>query len=135
MLQDNKDIIGTLFLTIMVKDVKEKGYATNLSTDFALNWLDAKEMTNEPFLMVLQYKAPHRPWHPDTKYEKLWDDIEMPYPSTFNDTYKGREKTAGDTEMTMEYFSSRDMKLERPKNLKTVKKEFNGIFTEPKQEK
>ena len=100
------------------KNVKEKGYATNLSTDFALNWLDAKEMTNEPFLMVLQYKAPHRPWHPDTKYEKLWDDIEMPYPSTFNDTYKGREKTAGDTEMTMEYFSRRDMKLERPKNLK-----------------
>ena len=100
------------------KNVKEKGYATNLSTDFALNWLDAKEMSNEPFLMVLQYKAPHRPWHPDTKYEKLWDDIEMPYPSTFNDTYKGREKTAGDTEMTMEYFSRRDMKLERPKNLK-----------------
>lgn len=100
------------------KNVKEKGYATNLSTDFALNWLGASEMTDEPFLMVLQYKAPHRPWHPDTKYEKLWDDIEMPYPSTFNDTYKGREKTAGDTEMTMEYFSRRDMKLERPKNLK-----------------
>ena len=100
------------------KNVKEKGYATNLSTDFALNWLGATEMTDEPFLMVLQYKAPHRPWHPDTKYEKLWDDIEMPYPSTFNDDYKGREKTAGDTEMTMEYFSRRDMKLERPKNLK-----------------
>ena len=100
------------------KNVKEKGYATNLSTDFALNWLDTKEKNKEPFLMVLQYKAPHRPWHPDTKYEKLWDDIEMPYPSTFNDTYKGREKTAGDTEMTMEYFSRRDMKLERPNNLK-----------------
>ena len=100
------------------KNIKEKGYATNLSTDFALNWLGATEMTDEPFLMVLQYKAPHRPWHPDTKYEKLWDDIEMPYPSTFNDNYKGREKTAGDTEMTMEYFSRRDMKLERPKNLK-----------------
>ena len=100
------------------KNVKEKGYATNLSTDFALNWLDTKEKSKEPFLMVLQYKAPHRPWHPDTKYEKLWDDIEMPYPSTFNDTYEGRKKTAGDTEMTMEYFSRRDMKLERPKNLK-----------------
>ena len=100
------------------KNIKEKGYATNLSTDFALNWLGASETTDKPFLMVLQYKAPHRPWHPDTKYEKLWDDIEMPYPSTFNDDYKGREKTAGDTEMTMEYFSRRDMKLERPKNLK-----------------
>ena len=31
------------------KNVKEKGYATNLSTDFALNWLDAKEMTTNHF--------------------------------------------------------------------------------------
>ena len=38
------------------------------------------------------------------KYETLWDDIEMPYPVTYNDTYEGRELTAGDSEMTMEYF-------------------------------
>lgn len=111
------------------KNVKEKGYATNLSTDFALTWLDSTKVSEEPFLMVLQYKAPHRPWHPDTKYEKLWDDIEMPYPSTFNDSYEGREKTAGDTEMTMEYFSRRDMKLEPPKGLKRkerIKWDFYG---------
>ncbi|QTD37401.1 sulfatase [Polaribacter batillariae] len=100
------------------KDVKEKGYSTNLSTDFAINWLENDRKQDDPFLMVLQYKAPHRPWEPDTKYEKLWDDIEMPYPSTFNDTYKGRELTAGDTEMTMDYFSRRDMKLETPDSLK-----------------
>ncbi|QOD61966.1 sulfatase [Polaribacter haliotis] len=100
------------------KDVKEKGYSTNLSTDFAMNWLEKDRKQDDPFLMVLQYKAPHRPWEPDTKYEKLWDDIEMPYPSTFNDTYEGRELTAGDTEMTMDYFSRRDMKLETPEHLK-----------------
>ena len=111
-------------------DVKEKGYATNLSTDFALTWLDSTKTSKQPFLMILQYKAPHRPWEPDTKYETLWDDIEMPYPATFNDTYEGREKTAGDTEMTMEYFSRRDMKLERPKDLKkgreSIKWDFYG---------
>ncbi|MDG1037324.1 MAG: sulfatase-like hydrolase/transferase, partial [Polaribacter sp.] len=47
-------------------DVKEKGYATNLSTDFALTWLDSSKTSAEPFLMILQYKAPHRPWEPDT---------------------------------------------------------------------
>ena len=109
-------------------DVKEKGYATNLSTDFALNWLDSTKTSKEPFLMILQYKAPHRPWEPDTKYETLWDDIEMPYPVTFNDTYQGRELTAGDTEMTMEYFSRRDMKLERPKDLKKGKESIKWDF-------
>lgn len=110
------------------KDVKEKGYATNLTTDFALRWLATEKDPEEPFLMVLQYKAPHRPWQPDTKYETLWDDIEMPYPVTFNDTYKGREKTAGDTEMTMDYFSRRDMKLERPKELKKGKERIEWDF-------
>jgi arylsulfatase A-like enzyme len=109
-------------------DVKEKGYATNLSTDFALTWLDSTKTSKEPFLMILQYKAPHRPWEPDTKYETLWDEIEMPYPATFNDTYEGREQTAGDTEMTMEYFSRRDMKLERPKNLKKGKESIKWDF-------
>ena len=99
-------------------EVKEKGYATNITTNFALDWLDKGRDKSKPFLMLLQYKAPHRPWEPDTKYEKLWDDIEMPYPATFNDDYKGRELTAGDTEMTMEHFSRRDLKLLAPDALK-----------------
>lgn len=98
-------------------DIKEKGYSTNLSTDFAVNWLKFERKQDAPFLMVLQYKAPHRPWQPDTKYKDLWEDIDMPYPSTFYDDYKGRELTAGNTEMTMEYFSRRDMKFNEPENL------------------
>lgn len=104
------------------KKVKEKGYSTNLSTDFAMDWLKTDRRQDQPFLLLLQYKAPHRPWEPDRKYEQLWDDIEMPYPATFNDDYKGRELTAGDTEMTMEHLSRRDMKLERPEGLKGKEK-------------
>ena len=110
------------------KDIKEEGYATNLTTDFALGWLASEKASGEPFLMVLQYKAPHRPWEPDIKYELLWEEVEMPYPATFNDAYKGREKTAGDTEMSMEYFSRRDMKLERPKELKKGKESIEWDF-------
>lgn len=104
------------------KKIKEKGYATNLTTDAALDWLTNGRDSEKPFMMLLQFKAPHRPWQPDTKYETLWDDIEMPYPSTFNDDYKGRELTAGNTEMTMDYLSRRDMKLPEPKNLKGKEK-------------
>ena len=98
------------------KKIKEKGYATNLTTDFALDWLNLKN-SKEPFCLLLQYKAPHRQWAPDTKYENLWEDQEMPYPSTFNDTYQSRELTAGDTEMTMDYFSRQDMKMTPPDSL------------------
>jgi len=67
--------------------------------------------------MLLQYKAPHRNWEPDTKYVDLWEDIEMPYPETYNDDYRGREKTAGDTDMTMDDFNRKDMKLTPPEGL------------------
>ena len=96
--------------------IKEKGYATNLTTDFALDWLQQRN-EKEPFCLLLHYKAPHREWAPDTKYEALWEDIEMPYPSNFNDSYEGRELTAGDTEMTMDYFSRQYMKMTAPDSL------------------
>ena len=96
--------------------IKEKGYATNLTTDYALDWLDDRK-EEAPFCLMLQYKAPHREWSPDTQYKNLWDDIEMPYPATFNDNYKTRELTAGDTEMTMDYFSRKDMKMTPPDSL------------------
>lgn len=104
------------------KDTVVEGYATNLTTGFALDWLQRGRDKKEPFLMVLQYKAPHRPWEPDTPYEDLWEDIEMPYPDTFNDDYKGRELTAGDTEMTMEHLSRRDMKLPTPEGIEGKEK-------------
>ena len=41
----------------------------------------------------------------------------MPYPSTFNDDYKGKEKTAGDTDMTIDFFNRKDMKIKAPEEL------------------
>ena len=99
------------------KNVREKGYATTLTGDFILNWLDIEREKDKPFAALLHFKAPHRPWIPEEKYKNLFKGIEMPYPDTFNDTYKGRELTAGDTWTTMDYFNRRDMKLTPPKEL------------------
>ncbi len=99
------------------KKIKESGYTTNITANVAIDWLKNTRDKKKPFLMLLQFKAPHRPWEPDKKYEKLWDDIEMPYPVTFDDEYKGRESTAGDTEMTMDYLANADLKLPKPEGL------------------
>ncbi len=98
--------------------ITEKGYATNLTTDFAIDWLKTNSKKDKPFCLLLQYKAPHRNWEPDTKYVDLWEDIEMPYPATYNDDYKTREKTAGDTDMEMNDLNRKDMKLAPPIQLK-----------------
>ena len=99
------------------KKVRINGYATNITTDTALAWLNRVKDSVEPFALLLHYKAPHRNWFPDKKYENMYPDDELPYPSTFNDDYKGREKTAGDTWMTMDFFNRKDMKLTPPPGL------------------
>ena len=103
------------------KEIKETGYATNITTDIALNWLKNRG-DDAPFCLLLQYKAPHREWSPDEKYKDLWKDEDLPYPDTFNDDYKGREKTAGDTHMTMDFLNRRDMKIPAPDSLSAKQK-------------
>lgn len=114
------------------KKVVAKGYATNLTVDFALEWLDKNEKEEYPFCLLVQFKAPHRDWTPDTKYVNLFDGKEIPYPLTFNDDYRTREQAAGNTHMTMDYFSRKDMKLIPPDTLSGYKlANWNSFGTQP----
>ncbi len=100
------------------KTHKEKGYATKLTTNYALDWLESQKESGKPFAMMLHYKAPHRPWQPDSCYLDLFDDVEFPHPATFNDDYAGRELTLGENMATIENHLSRgDMKQTPPEGL------------------
>ncbi|MGL4293318.1 MAG: sulfatase family protein [Bacteroidales bacterium] len=102
---------------------REKGYATRLTTDAAINWLDDVKEGGKPFCMMLHYKAPHRPWEPDSCYLNLFDDVEFPYPATFNDDYAGRESTLGENMATIEHHLSRgDLKQTPPQDLSQKEK-------------
>lgn len=67
-----------------------EGYATNITTDLALDWLDQKRDKDKPFCLLLHHKAPHRTWMPDTCDLDLYNDVVFPIPETFYDTYEGR---------------------------------------------
>lgn len=68
-----------------------EGYATNLITDRAINWLDNTRDENKPFCLFVHHKAPHRTWMPDTCDLDLFSDVTFPVPETFYDEYEGRE--------------------------------------------
>lgn len=100
------------------KEIKEKGYEGNITTRDALKWLSSGRDKSKPFMMMLHFKAPHRPWEPDSIYQHLWDDVDFPYPATFNDDYKTREKTAGQSMATIEnHLSRNDLKQVPPPGL------------------
>lgn len=99
---------------------KDKGYATTLTADSALEWLESRDK-EKPFCMLLHFKAPHRPWNPEPKYEHIYDNVTMPYPETFDDDYGTREQTAGNTEMTIEHhLTPGDLKVSAPEGLNAM---------------
>ena len=67
-----------------------EGYATNITTDLAIDWLDQKRDKDKPFCLLLHHKAPHRTWMPDTCDLDLYNDVVFPIPETFYDKYEGR---------------------------------------------
>ncbi|MBQ3121643.1 MAG: sulfatase [Bacteroidaceae bacterium] len=70
--------------------VQRKGYATNITTDLAIEWLDNGRDKQKPFCLLLHHKAPHRTWMPDTCDFKLFSDKEFTLPENFYDNYEGR---------------------------------------------
>jgi len=67
-----------------------EGYATNITTDLALDWLEHKRNKEKPFCLLLHHKAPHRTWMPDTCDLGAFDDVIFPLPENFYDTYENR---------------------------------------------
>ena len=93
------------------------GYVTDVITDLALDFI-TKRPRDKPFFLMCHHKAPHRPWDPDEKHRKLFENVEIPYPETFNDTYLG--KSAAATEATMRIdrdLTERDVKVKPPEGL------------------
>ena len=95
--------------------VREQGYATDVITDLALDFLD--RAGSEPFCLLYQQKAPHRPFTPAPRHAKLYDDIEWPYPETYNDDYSTRSVAERALDMRLEVSLKTDYHGEIPEGL------------------
>tara|TARA_R110002049_G_scaffold309268_1_gene519524 strand:- start:34910 stop:36457 length:1548 start_codon:yes stop_codon:yes gene_type:complete len=78
------------------------GYCTDVVTQFALDWLEKGRDKDKPFVLMCQHKAPHRNWMPPTRYLTLYDDVEIPEPSTLFDNYSDNAPPARHQEMEID---------------------------------
>ena len=93
------------------------GYVTDLITDMSLEWLRNRDK-EQPFCLLCHHKAPHRHWEPDEKHARMYDDIDIPEPETFNDDYSNRASAAAAAEMRIERdLNARDLKVPIPEGL------------------
>ena len=90
-------------------EVVRRGYATDLITDLALEWIDARDR-DRPFLAMIHHKAPHRSWEPADRHASLYDDRRIPEPPTLRDDYVGRSTAAVEARMRLRDLNEEDLK-------------------------
>ncbi|SIR42427.1 Arylsulfatase A [Maribacter ulvicola] len=59
------------------------GYATDIITDDALQWLQQDRTDSLPFFLMVQHKAPHRNWMPALRHANLYDSVQFPLPDSY----------------------------------------------------
>jgi arylsulfatase A-like enzyme len=95
-----------------------KGYATDIITDLAIEFLD-KRPKDKPFFLKYHHKAPHREWEPDEKNRAMFAGRHIPEPPTLYDDYSTRTDAIKENrQRVFDDLTRRDLKLTPPADLK-----------------
>ncbi|MAZ25900.1 MAG: sulfatase [Cytophagaceae bacterium] len=70
--------------------IRIPGYATDIITDDALNWLKTKRNDSAPFYMMIHHKAPHRNFMPPLRHINKYAEVEFPVPDSYFDNHEGQ---------------------------------------------
>jgi arylsulfatase A-like enzyme len=92
------------------------GYATDLITDLATDWLEQRDR-DRPFCLLVHHKAPHRSWEPDEAHDGLYREAELVPPASFDDDHAGQAPAASEARMGMDELTAEDLKVPVPPGL------------------
>lgn len=90
-----------------------EGYTTEIITDKTIAWLDSAKNSEQPFMVMMQHKAPHRAWDPGPNELGMYEDIDFPEPETLFDDYSGGRDAAKLNNMSISttMYMDRDLKM------------------------
>ena len=89
------------FITADGRTVYEGEHSTDVITDRALNWLEHERDADKPFMAMVHFKAPHRPWQPTTRWQERFKHKIFPEPATLFEDHAGRGFAARNQDMTI----------------------------------
>jgi arylsulfatase A-like enzyme len=108
------------------------GYVTEVITDLAIDWLEHRRDSKRPFLLMVQHKAPHRPWEPAPQKLTDREQEKVAEPSTLFDNYSHRGTAAHRADMRISQMNPQsDLKLWESTS-KARKSLFNRMTEEEK---
>jgi arylsulfatase A-like enzyme len=122
---------GTYFNPVFLENgkdtiVERKRHSSAQVAHDALKWLDKGRDKEKPFMLMYQFKAPHRPWEPAEEFQSLFTDGDMPQPDNFNDDYRGREAAKEQWMEIENHMNRRDLKIPPPEGLS--RRESNNYY-------
>jgi arylsulfatase A-like enzyme len=108
-LPDQGEYHDPTFLETDGRPTVRRGYATDVITDLALEWIDDRD-PDRPFLAMIQHKAPHRSWEPAPRHARLYADAPIPEPATLRDDHLGRSTAAVEARLRLWDLNEEDLK-------------------------
>ena len=94
-----------------------KGYATDVITELAIDFLEQRPK-DKPFFLKYHHKAPHREWTPDEKHRQMFAGKTIPEPANLRDDYAGRsDALKKNGQRVFDHLNRRDLKLQPPAGL------------------
>jgi len=89
-----------------------EGYATDVVTDLAIEWLETRDK-DRPFVLMCQHKAPHRTWAPAFRHLEGQPMADLPEPATLFDDWKHRSPLLAKNEMSIRshFYWDYDLKI------------------------
>ena len=63
-----------------------RGYTTDILTDHALEWLEQRRNSEQPFFLYLSFKAVHYPFRPAPRHRGRYAEAAIDYPETMANT-------------------------------------------------
>lgn len=101
------------------------GYATDLITDYSIEYLEKVKKQKEPFLLMIQHKAPHRNWMPALRHLNLYDHTVFPLPNTYFTMHEGSQASKQQLQtIYRDMYEGHDLKM-------TVEKGSNELAHDP----
>lgn len=110
------------------KHIVEEGYATDIITDKAIDFLENRDKS-KPFCMMYHQKAPHRNWMPAPRHLGIFNQTTFPEPSTLFDDYEGRGTAAREQDMSIAKTLTEDWDLKLLTRAEMLKDTTNRLYS------
>jgi arylsulfatase A-like enzyme len=101
---------------------KRKGYSTDVYTDVAMDWLEKRDK-GKPFLLSLQFKAPHHEYGHAARYDKLLAGVPIAEPPTLYEDIRN-----GDSNLKKEFLKRTKFHMLHSGGNPSQAKEVNAYY-------